>query len=64
LCDDDIVIEPESIERLLTFASYCVRPTLVGAHMFDLYNRTALHTMGEGSSTRGVSSPTSPSPTK
>ena len=47
LCDDDIVIEPESIERLLTFSSYCVRPTLVGAHMFDLYNRTALHTMGE-----------------
>ena len=47
LCDDDIVIEPESIDRLLTFASYCVRPTLVGAHMFDLYNRTALHTMGE-----------------
>lgn len=47
LCDDDIVIEPASINRLLTFASYCVRPTLVGGHMFDLYNRTALHTMGE-----------------
>ena len=47
LCDDDIVIEPESINRLLTFASYCVRPTLVGGHMFDLYNRAALHTMGE-----------------
>lgn len=47
LCDDDIVIEPESIVRLLTFATHCSRPTLVGGHMFDLYNRTSLHTMGE-----------------
>lgn len=47
LCDDDIVMEPESILRLLTFASYCRKPTLVGGHMFDLYNRTSLHTLGE-----------------
>lgn len=47
LMDDDIVVEPESIPRLLTFAAFCRKPTLVGGHMFDLYNRTVLHTFGE-----------------
>ena len=47
LMDDDIVVEPESIIRLLTFADRCKTPTIVGGHMFDLYNRTVLHTFGE-----------------
>jgi len=47
LMDDDIVVEPESIIRLLTFADLCKTPTIVGGHMFDLYNRTVLHTFGE-----------------
>ncbi|MBM7780121.1 glycosyltransferase [Arthrobacter tumbae] len=47
LLDDDIVMEPESISRLLTFADRCKSPTIVGGHMFDLYNRTVLHTFGE-----------------
>ncbi|GAB3532852.1 glycosyltransferase [Arthrobacter tecti] len=47
LLDDDVVIEPESIARLLTFADRCKTPTIVGGHMFDLYNRTVLHTFGE-----------------
>ncbi|MCY0903566.1 glycosyltransferase [Arthrobacter sp. H14-L1] len=47
LMDDDIVVEPESITRLLTFADLCKRPSIVGGHMFDLYNRTVLHTFGE-----------------
>jgi galactofuranosylgalactofuranosylrhamnosyl-N-acetylglucosaminyl-diphospho-decaprenol beta-1,5/1,6-galactofuranosyltransferase len=47
LMDDDIVVEPESIVRLLTFADLCKKPTIVGGHMFDLYNRTVLHTFGE-----------------
>ena len=47
LLDDDIVMEPESIPRLATFAEYCKGPTIVGGHMFDLYNRTTLHTFGE-----------------
>ncbi|WP_343320444.1 glycosyltransferase [Arthrobacter sp. TMP15] len=47
LMDDDVVIEPESIIRLLTFADLCKTPTIVGGHMFDLYNRTVLHTFGE-----------------
>ncbi|MUN54036.1 glycosyltransferase [Kocuria koreensis] len=47
LLDDDVVVEPESIIRLLTFADLCRKPTIVGGHMFDLYNRTVLHTFGE-----------------
>lgn len=47
LMDDDVVIEPEGVRRLITFASYCRRPTLVGGHMFDLHNRTVLETYGE-----------------
>ncbi len=47
LMDDDVVVEPESIIRLLTFADACKTPTIVGGHMFDLYNRTVLHTFGE-----------------
>jgi galactofuranosylgalactofuranosylrhamnosyl-N-acetylglucosaminyl-diphospho-decaprenol beta-1,5/1,6-galactofuranosyltransferase len=47
LMDDDVVVEPESIIRLLTFADRCKTPTIVGGHMFDLYNRTVLHTFGE-----------------
>ncbi|WP_422115089.1 glycosyltransferase [Brachybacterium sp. UNK5269] len=46
-CDDDIVIEPESLIRMITFADFATRPTLVGAHMFDLNNRSVLHTFGE-----------------
>lgn len=47
LLDDDVVLEPESIIRLHTFAELCRKPTIVGAHMFDIYNRTVLHTFGE-----------------
>ena len=47
LMDDDVVVEPESIIRLLTFADRCKTPTIVGGHMFDLYNRTVMHTFGE-----------------
>lgn len=46
-CDDDISIEPISLERLVTFADFATKPTLVGAHMFDLNNRTSLLAFGE-----------------
>lgn len=46
-CDDDIVIEPESLERLRVFADFATHETIVGAHMFDLNNRSVLHTFGE-----------------
>lgn len=47
LLDDDVVVEPESILRLVTFADYCKNPTIVGGHMFDMYDRTVLHAFGE-----------------
>jgi len=47
LLDDDIVAEPESIVRAITFGDLCRRPTLVGGHMFSLYSRSQLHSYGE-----------------
>ena len=47
LMDDDIRLEPESLVRLMTFSDRCARPTLVGAHMFDLHDPTVLHAYGE-----------------
>ncbi|MGT2461177.1 glycosyltransferase [Sinomonas atrocyanea] len=47
LLDDDVVVEPESIVRLVTFADHCKKPTLVGGHMFDLHARTILHAYAE-----------------
>lgn len=45
--DDDLDIEPESLLRMLTFADFTRTPVLVGAHMFDLNNRSVLHAFGE-----------------
>ena len=47
MLDDDIQLEPESIIRITTFADLCRKPTLVGGHMFDLLNKSVLHTFGE-----------------
>lgn len=47
--DDDVSIEPESIVRAVRFASFARRPTIVGAHMFDIHNPTALHSFGKRS---------------
>ena len=47
LLDDDIVAEPESILRAVTFADLASTPTLVGGHMFSLYSRSQLHSFGE-----------------
>jgi galactofuranosylgalactofuranosylrhamnosyl-N-acetylglucosaminyl-diphospho-decaprenol beta-1,5/1,6-galactofuranosyltransferase len=45
--DDDVVCEPESIVRSVTFADLCRRPTIVGGHMFSLYAKSRLHSFGE-----------------
>ena len=45
--DDDVVCEPESIVRAVTFGDLCNRPTIVGGHMFSLYARSRLHSFGE-----------------
>ncbi|MEP7088627.1 MAG: glycosyltransferase, partial [Nocardioidaceae bacterium] len=45
--DDDVVCEPESIIRAVTFGDLCRRPTIVGGHMFSLYSKARLHSFGE-----------------
>ncbi|WP_240037231.1 glycosyltransferase [Leifsonia flava] len=47
LLDDDVAIEPEGIRRALQFARYCSSPTIVGGHMFDMYDKTKLHAFAE-----------------
>lgn len=47
LLDDDVVTEPEGILRAVAFADLARRPTIVGGHMFSLYDRTLLHAFGE-----------------
>jgi galactofuranosylgalactofuranosylrhamnosyl-N-acetylglucosaminyl-diphospho-decaprenol beta-1,5/1,6-galactofuranosyltransferase len=45
--DDDVVTEPEGIVRAVTFADLTRRTTIVGGHMFSLYNRSVLQVYGE-----------------
>ena len=45
--DDDVVCEPESIVRAVTFGDLCRRPTIVGGHMFSLFSKSRLHSFGE-----------------
>ncbi len=45
--DDDIVAEPESILRAVTFGDLCRRPSIVGGHMFSLFSKARLHSYGE-----------------
>ncbi|BBE23325.1 glycosyl transferase [Arthrobacter sp. MN05-02] len=47
LLDDDVSIETEGILRALHFANFTTDPTIVGGHMFNLYERSVLHTFGE-----------------
>ena len=47
LLDDDVMVEPEGIARAVAFADLARTPTIVGGHMFSLYQRTLLHALGE-----------------
>ncbi len=47
MMDDDVVCEPEGIVRAVTFGDLARRPTIVGGHMFSLYNKSELHSFGE-----------------
>ena len=47
ILDDDIVLEPESILRAAAFADLARKPTIVGGHMFSLYDRSVLHAFAE-----------------
>jgi galactofuranosylgalactofuranosylrhamnosyl-N-acetylglucosaminyl-diphospho-decaprenol beta-1,5/1,6-galactofuranosyltransferase len=47
LLDDDVVCEPEGIARAVAFADLARRPTVVGGHMFSMYQRSVLHAFAE-----------------
>jgi galactofuranosylgalactofuranosylrhamnosyl-N-acetylglucosaminyl-diphospho-decaprenol beta-1,5/1,6-galactofuranosyltransferase len=48
LLDDDVSVEPEAIRRAQQFSRYCSESTIVGGHMFDMYDKTKLHAYAEG----------------
>lgn len=47
ISDDDVRTEPEGILRAVAFADLARRPTVVGGHMFSMFDRSHLHSMGE-----------------
>jgi galactofuranosylgalactofuranosylrhamnosyl-N-acetylglucosaminyl-diphospho-decaprenol beta-1,5/1,6-galactofuranosyltransferase len=47
LLDDDVLLEPESVRRMLAFAAAATKQTIVGAQMLSLTDRTLLHSVGE-----------------
>ena len=47
LLDDDVRVDPEGIVRAVTFADLTRVPTIVGGHMFSMYERTMLHAYAE-----------------
>ncbi|WP_082618476.1 glycosyltransferase [Oerskovia sp. Root22] len=47
LLDDDIVSEPEGILRAIAFGDFTRRKTIVGGHMFSMYEKSVLHSFGE-----------------
>lgn len=53
LLDDDVMLEPESIFRMLGFAAHANQETIVGAQMLSLPDRTLLHSLGERIERRG-----------
>ena len=48
LLDDDVATDPEGVRRAHVFSQYCTQPTIVGGHMFDMYDKTKLHAFAEG----------------
>lgn len=47
LLDDDVIIETEGVLRAINFADFTRKATIVGGHMFNLYERSVMHTFGE-----------------
>ncbi|MBE7323444.1 glycosyltransferase [Nocardioides sp. Y6] len=47
MLDDDVECETEGLVRAATFGDLCRRPTIVGGHMFSIYQKTQLHSFGE-----------------
>ncbi|MGK3953398.1 glycosyltransferase [Microbacterium sp. I2] len=53
LLDDDVLLEPESLRRMLAFAARASGECIVGAQMLSLTDRTLLHSVGERIEPRG-----------
>ncbi|MFC8681034.1 glycosyltransferase [Microbacterium ureisolvens] len=53
LLDDDVDLEPESLDRVARFAAHADGPLLVGAQMLSLIDPTILHSFGEHVARRG-----------
>lgn len=53
LLDDDVLLEPESLSRMVAFADRASASTIVGAQMLSLTDRTLLHSYGERVRRRG-----------
>lgn len=47
MLDDDVECETEGIVRAITFGDLCRKTTIVGGHMFSLFQKTQLHSFGE-----------------
>ncbi|TIC87898.1 glycosyltransferase family 2 protein [Nocardioides sp. GY 10113] len=47
MLDDDVECETEGIVRAVTFGDLCRTTTIVGGHMFSIYQKTQLHSFGE-----------------
>ena len=47
LLDDDVDVHPESIRRAVRFADFTRHKTIVGGHMFNLYEKSVIHSFGE-----------------
>ena len=47
IMDDDVQFDAEGILRAATFADLARRPTIVGGHMFSMYDRSVLHAFAE-----------------
>ncbi|MCT1457700.1 glycosyltransferase [Kocuria rhizophila] len=47
LLDDDVEVHPESILRAVRFGDYARHNTIVGGHMFNLYEKSVIHSFGE-----------------
>jgi len=45
--DDDVNVETEGISRALAFGDLARTPTIVGGHMFNMYDRPTMHAFGE-----------------
>lgn len=47
MLDDDVECETEGIVRAIVFGDLCRKTTIVGGHMFSIFQKTSLHSWGE-----------------